>query len=171
MGSGDETHLPTFRRAAQADPRLSRPHAHALRPGRDQRPPGQGPGAARRLSLARPAFPFPKSARLRTSAQFREVLGRRKAVAGRYFQVLYCRNDGAGARLGIVAGRKAAGIAARRNYARRLVREAFRLLRDRLAPADFVVRVVRPLAREDGPAARRELNQLLVEASSQCRVC
>ncbi len=171
MGSGDETHLPTFRRPAQADPRFSRPDAHAFGPRRDQRAPCQGPGASRRLVLTVAAYPFPPSARLRSSAQFRAVLGRRSVVAGRYFQVFWRRNDVGGARLGIVAGRKAAGIAVRRNYARRVVRETFRLSRGRLAAIDFVVRVIRPLRRAEAPAARLELTELLIKASSQCRVC
>lgn len=92
-------------------------------------------------------------------------------MAGRYFQVFWRRNDLGGARLGIVAGRKAAGIAVRRNYARRVVRETFRLSRGRLAAIDFVVRVIRPLSRAEAPAARLELTELLLKASSQCRVC
>lgn len=171
MGSGDETYLSTFRRPAQADPRFSRPDAHAFRPCRDQCTARQGSGASRRLVLAVAAYPFPKSARLRNSAQFRVVLGRRSVVAGRYFQVFYRRNDVSEARLGIVAGRKSAGIAVRRNYARRLVRETFRVQRERLGAIDCVVRIIRPLNRADAPAARLELTELLLKASTQCRVC
>jgi ribonuclease P protein component len=92
-------------------------------------------------------------------------------VAGRHFQVFFRRNGQGDARLGIVAGRKAAGIAARRNFARRLVRETFRLARAGLPDADFVVRVTRPLVRGDAATAREELNELLLEASRQCRAC
>lgn len=99
------------------------------------------------------------------------MLGRRVSVAGQFFQVFFRRNEQGDARLGIVAGRKAAGIAVRRNFARRLIRETFRLARPALAGADFVVRVVRPLARVDARAARDELNELLLQASRQCRVC
>ncbi|MFZ5557008.1 MAG: ribonuclease P protein component [Pseudomonadota bacterium] len=118
-----------------------------------------------------PAYAFPKSARLRTSAEFRAVLGRRAGVAGRFFQVYFRSNACPGARLGVVAGRKAAGNAVHRNFVRRLIRETFRLNRSRLAQADFVVRVVRPVGRGDSLAAREELNELLLRASSQCHAC
>jgi ribonuclease P protein component len=171
MRSVHETHLSAICRPAQANPRLSCQDAHPVRPRRDQCAAGQGPGSACGLILPARLYSFPKSARLRNSAEFRAVLGRRAGVSGRYFQVFSCLNSLSGARLGVVAGRKAAGISVRRNVARRLIRETFRLMRVRLTGADFVVRVVRPVSRSDELVARQELNELLIKASGRCRAC
>lgn len=82
-------------------------------------------------------------------------------AARRYFAV-FARPNGLGeARLGIVAGRKAAPLAVDRNRVRRLVREAFRALRPRLAGLDVVVRLRRCPQRGLNAVVRRELDELL----------
>jgi len=84
-------------------------------------------------------------------------------VAGRYF-VVRTRSSGLpGARLGIIAARKAIRRAVDRNTCKRIVRELFRERKQRLGGLDVVVicRVaVSGSARTD---ARRELARLLTD--------
>jgi ribonuclease P protein component len=91
----------------------------------------------------------PKRGRLSRSAEFERVY-RQGRSHGNRFLVLYTfpRPEGAdGPRLGLSVSRKVGG-AVERNKVKRLLREAFAGVQDRL-PADHdVVVVARPLARE-----------------------
>jgi ribonuclease P protein component len=55
------------------------------------------------------------------------------------FVVQWIANDGAGARLGMAVGTRAAGKAVNRNRIRRLIRESFRMHRDELPAVDVLV--------------------------------
>lgn len=81
----------------------------------------------------------PPSARLRRAAEFRAVIERGEAFPGSEALVRrLLRAEPGGARLGIAAPAGFGG-AVRRNRFRRLVREAFRSLRDVLGPVDLLV--------------------------------
>ncbi|OGA23125.1 MAG: ribonuclease P protein component [Betaproteobacteria bacterium RIFCSPLOWO2_02_FULL_67_26] len=67
------------------------------------------------------------------------------------------------ARIGIIASRRVARRAVDRNRAKRLVREAFRKVRNRLMGVDVVVEVRRCPARETAAAAGAEIAKLLEE--------
>jgi ribonuclease P protein component len=102
--------------------------------------------------LPRPAARRPKRGRLSRSAEFERVYRQGKSVGNRYL-VLYsfprasAGEAADGARLGVSVSRKVGG-AVDRNRVKRLLREAFGELADRL-PADHdVVVVARPEARE-----------------------
>ncbi len=80
-------------------------------------------------------FSFPKNKRLLTDEQFKAVLNRRLSAADGLLKLFVAENDCGYPRLGVSVG-KAYGGAVVRNRLKRLVREAFRLSRERI-PADF----------------------------------
>jgi ribonuclease P protein component len=90
--------------------------------------------------LAEPSQPFDKSQRLRQRAQFQHVFDGGSRIRGRCFTMLVAPGQTPAFRLGIVASRKI-GDAVRRNRAKRLIREIFRLTPrpDGATGADIVV--------------------------------
>lgn len=73
-----------------------------------------------------PSHRFSKAQRVRRKAEFQQVFDTGYRVSSRYFTLLLAPGTGSTARLGIVASRKL-GDAVRRNRAKRLIREVFRL--------------------------------------------
>ena len=73
-----------------------------------------------------PPHGFSKAQRVRRRAEFQQVFDTGIRVSSRFFTLLLTRQPGQVARLGIVASRKL-GDAVRRNRAKRLIREVFRL--------------------------------------------
>lgn len=70
--------------------------------------------------------PFDKSRRLRRRAEFQKVFDGGQRIRGRFLTLLVAPSEATRARLGIVASRKL-GDSVRRNRAKRLIRELFRL--------------------------------------------
>jgi ribonuclease P protein component len=88
---------------------------------------------------AMPDQRFPKTNRLRTAADFRRVYDRRRSVTNGRITVCGCENDVGHTRLGVSVSRKV-GSAVVRNRWKRMLREAFRLSREKLpASIDLVV--------------------------------
>ncbi len=85
----------------------------------------------------------------------------------RHFTVFANPNGLEHARIGIVAGKKAAARAVDRNRVKRIVREAFRSARAELRGLDVVVRLRRCPARGSGSVARGELSRLFAELASR----
>lgn len=85
---------------------------------------------------------LPRAARVRAKAEFDRVFkeGRRTAEP---LLALHVLPDAAPARLGLAVSRKVDPRAVARNRIKRVLRDAFRHLRPRLAPGSYVV-VVRP---------------------------
>jgi ribonuclease P protein component len=73
-----------------------------------------------------PSHCFGKGQRVRRKEDFQQVFDRSVRVSSRYFTLLLAPQAGSSVRLGIVASRKL-GDAIRRNRAKRLIRELFRL--------------------------------------------
>lgn len=70
---------------------------------------------------------MPKDARLRKSAEFRAVYDKGQRFEGRLVTVFVLPSGLEQHRLGITASRKMSRLAVKRNRAKRLLREAFRL--------------------------------------------
>lgn len=103
------------------------------------------------MSGLSPVGPFPPSERIRKRREFRAVQNTGRRVTTAHFVLLLSARESEAEgrpRLGIVASRKV-GTAVVRNRAKRLVREAFRTVRDLFAPGiDLVVIVRKPLEKE-----------------------
>jgi ribonuclease P protein component len=98
---------------------------------------------------------------LRRAAEFERVLAQARRITSRDFSAWALRNEVGEARLGIIAGRKAAPRAVDRNRGKRLIREWFRAVRSELAGLDVIVQLRTPLRESDNDALRAELRQLL----------
>ncbi|MHC5037994.1 MAG: ribonuclease P protein component [Planctomycetota bacterium] len=84
-------------------------------------------------------FRFPKALRLQKLTQFDRVFREGKRISDTRMMLVYAPNGLTHSRIGIVAGRKV-GRAVERNRVKRVLREAFRLHRERLSAGyDFVV--------------------------------
>jgi ribonuclease P protein component len=125
--------------------------------------------------LPRPPARRPKRGRLSRSAEFERVYRQGRSVGNR-FLVLYsfprssAGEPADGARLGVSVSRKVGG-AVERNKVKRLLREAFGTLAERLPDDQDVVVVARPEVRElaereglDG--VKRELAELVEKTAS-----
>jgi len=156
-----ETDLPALGYAPQAHPRLSRAHADPRRAGGIARETRQGALTVGRLSAGRATLP--RSARLLRREQYRAALSSGAAGERRHFTLFATPNGLTQARIGIIASRRVARRAVDRNRAKRLVREAFRKVRNRLMGVDVVVEVRRCPARETAAAAGAEIAKLLEE--------
>ena len=99
---------------------------------------------------------FPKQYRLTRTDEFSSVFGFRRALKSRHFLLHYrirAAGEGDGARLGVVVAKRLLKRAVDRNLVKRLGREHFRLLRQRLPARDLVLR----LAVKPKPLDRRAL--------------
>ncbi len=125
--------------------------------------------------LPRPPARRPKRGRLSRSAEFERVYRQGRSVGNR-FLVLYsfprssAGEPADGARLGVSVSRKVGG-AVERNKVKRLLREAFGTLAERLPDDQDVVVVARPEVRElaarDGlDGVKRELAELVDKTTS-----
>lgn len=89
------------------------------------------------------------------------MLGEARRTGSRNFYAWASLNNAEGARLGIIAGRKAAPRAVDRNRGKRLIREWFRVAKAELAGLDVIVQLRTPLHDSDNDGLRAELQQLL----------
>jgi ribonuclease P protein component len=98
---------------------------------------------------------------LRSRAEFEAVLTAGARLATPNFILRMRANGcGTGARLGIIAGRRAASRAVDRNRARRLIRETFRSVSAKIGPCDVAIQLRTDLRTLDNVAVRAELERL-----------
>jgi ribonuclease P protein component len=116
---------------------------------------------------------LPKDARLRKSAEFRLVYGEGKRFEGRLVTVFVLPTGLSQHRLGITASRKMSRLAVKRNRAKRLLREAFRLTGGELdalkSRYDWVFNARRSLLEVKAEAVVADLRRIVtqVERSEQ----
>lgn len=101
---------------------------------------------------------FQRDQRLHTALEFSRVFAARRVLRGRFFDLHYridaltgegdvpwvVRDAPAQPRLGLIVAKKLAKRAVQRNLLKRLAREAFRHLQQRLPGGDFVLRLAKP---------------------------
>jgi ribonuclease P protein component len=104
---------------------------------------------------------------LRKRVEFENVLRAGTRAAGRNFVVRAVPNAAEQARLGIIAGRKAAARAVDRNRGKRLAREVFR--HAELGAHDVAVQLRNDLRAQTNDALRGELLTLMKAAVRECR--
>lgn len=107
------------------------------------------------------SFCFGRQQRLLLPAQFAEAFAARRVLRGDHFALHYRSNGLPGARLGLVIPKKQARTAVLRNTIKRQAREAFRLSRNSLPPADLVLRLAR-VPVWDGPAGKAAMRAEIV---------
>ena len=110
---------------------------------------------------------FPKSARVRTRADYSCAFDGAKRLHSPLLQLAVKRDStaDAGARLGIAVSRKVDGNAVGRNRIKRVWRETFRLQRTHLPPGSYVAVAKPAAAQADNPALRDALLELLARAA------
>lgn len=105
---------------------------------------------------------------LRQRSEFEAVLQSALRVSTRHFVARALTNNASGARLGIIAGRKAAPRAVDRNRGKRFIREAFRAAFAALGAYDIAVQLRSNLRSQDNSAVRSELRDLLDSLARRC---
>lgn len=108
-------------------------------------------------------FAFPSSHRIRQSQDF-ELAFRHKGLINKWFSLHIVNGNREYARLGMVVSKRIMAKSVSRNFAKRLIREIFRLNSSQLPALDFVVRIRRNLTKKSSSEARTALLQLLLSA-------
>ncbi|MFO0803724.1 MAG: ribonuclease P protein component [Gemmataceae bacterium] len=107
-------------------------------------------------------YTFPQSRRLKTTAQFDRVYGRKRSVSDAVLIVYACENDLGHPRLGCSVSKKIGNAVVRNRY-KRLFREAFRLLQHDLPQGTDFILIPRP-----GPEPSQEdVKASLLKLASQ----
>ena len=146
-GESHEKNLSAQRHQAQTCTRFPCSHGHQRRSQGTQRPPRQGPRPPERLSPQPSRLGLPRTHRLRTAGEFRELIRAGRRSQDTFFIVHARPNHLQHARLGVTVSRRVSPRAVLRNRLKRLIRETFRQDQTMLAGFDIVV-VARPAARD-----------------------
>jgi len=112
---------------------------------------------------------FPKTLRLLRAPQFEHVFAQARKTGGSGLTVLARCNDLSHPRLGLIISKRSARAAVARNRIKRLAREAFRHLQDRLGGVDLIILSRPGLAERDNPILSGIFSKYLLDAASRCR--
>lgn len=167
--SNAKENLPTEQPSPREKTRISRADGDQERSRRNCAPPGEGTQTLNAASLLKielkTDFRLPKTERLRKPQEFRRVYEKGKRYDGKFTSAFVLPNELSSHRIGITASRKGVGKAVRRNRAKRLLREAFRLskieLKDLNGRYDFVLNARRSLLNIKMQAALADFQQII----------
>ena len=106
---------------------------------------------------------LPSNFRIRQSKEFEQAF-RHKGLINKWFTIHLVNSNHEFARLGMVVSKRTMAKSVSRNFAKRLIREIFRLHSSELPALDFVVRVRRGLSKDTSAEARSALLQLMLSA-------
>lgn len=106
-------------------------------------------------------FSFPAESRIRQSREF--VLAfRQKSVSNKWFSIYLTENSQHFAKLGMVVSKKIVAKSVARNFAKRLIREVFRLNTATLPALNFVIRLRRQVSKKTSNEAKVALLELML---------
>ena len=111
-------------------------------------------------------FAFPSSRRIRQSKVFLHAL-RHKGLTNKWFTIHLVDSKLELARLGMVISKRTIPKSISRNFAKRLIRELFRLNSSKLPALDFIVRIRRNLTKDSATEAKDALLQLMLSAQKR----
>jgi ribonuclease P protein component len=113
-------------------------------------------------------YTFPRSCRLLKTDEYSSVFNFRCGKSGKYLNVYAKPNiNSLSPRLGIVVGKKQLRTAVARNFAKRVVRDTFRINRNQLPNLDYIVRINKPFSKAESNVVRNELMHLFNQ-SKRC---
>ena len=116
-------------------------------------------------------FRLSRDSRLKLKSEFDAVKNNGRRVTSRYFTALVSGQEfGISRKCGVICSRKFDKRAVRRNRARRLVREAFRLLQPEIAPCGIVVIPRREILRVKMQVVKAELAKALTKAGMMTKI-
>lgn len=111
-------------------------------------------------------FAFPAGRRIRQSKVFLQAF-RHKGLTNKWFTIHLVDSKQELARLGMVVSKRTIPKSVSRNFAKRLIRELFRLNSSRLPALDFIVRIRRHMTKDSATEAKDALLQLMLSAQKQ----
>lgn len=112
-------------------------------------------------------YRFPREVRLVAKSQFDKVFGEaQQKISSEVFTLFFCRNDVDYPRVGIIVSKRNVSKSAERNYFKRIIREHFRLTKNKLKNIDLVV-FVNKVRRK---LSKKELNVFLEKQFSKIMI-
>jgi ribonuclease P protein component len=107
-------------------------------------------------------YGFPGRYKLLKTDEFSSVFSFRRRIFGESLAMYFMPNSLGYPRLGIVVSKKTARRAVARNYMRRVLREWFRLNREKMCGLDVVVKVQKAFVRDDFMLTQEELQRFMI---------
>ncbi|HEY6019580.1 MAG TPA: ribonuclease P protein component [Candidatus Paceibacterota bacterium] len=111
-------------------------------------------------------FSLPLRCRITQRKDFEQALSS-SYLSNRWFAVYLRQTANSGPRLGMIVSKRIMPKAISRNYAKRLIREIFRVNIPDLPALDYVIKIRRGLTKDTSQEARSALLSLLMAAKVQ----
>ncbi|MEK6686347.1 MAG: ribonuclease P protein component [Pseudomonadota bacterium] len=115
-------------------------------------------------------YSLPRNCRLHKATEFTAIIKLKCQVSGDLIQIYTKPNELAYARLGLIVSKKIERHAVKRNWIKRILREAFRKSGrdDQTTRMDWVIRLRRPVTGKESIQLVTETNLLMLQLQ-QCR--